>query len=195
MTAGNPATNRTNARKARAGRLVLGYPFALIATAALANHLLLGVGPAVVALPSHGTVLALGLCGVLLLVNHTWLMTSTELTRLKHDLSATPEERRDRGPALADITPIAREALERRHNAHRNTTENIVHFAILALPFALISPSVPAAFAWIAGFGAARLGYTYCYLSANTAGRGVFMSLGLLALYGMAEYNVAGLLS
>ena len=179
-------------RKVRIRRLVLGYPLALIAAATLANYLLLGVAPLTVALPSPAVITALAICGTLLLLNHTWLMTSTELTRLNHDLSATPEEWRNSGRSRANASRQGEEELERRHNAHRNTTENVVYFAILALPFAFASPPPLTALVWIISFGAARLGYTYCYLTANTAGRGVFMSASLLALYGMAGYLVLG---
>ena len=78
--------------------------------------------------------------------------------------------------------------LERRHNAHRNTTENVVYFIILALVFVIVSPPTIATQVWIIGFAVARLGYTYSYLAGRDNVRGLFMSLSLLAMYGMASY-------
>jgi uncharacterized MAPEG superfamily protein len=85
--------------------------------------------------------------------------------------------------------------LERRHNAHRNTTENTVYFAILSAVICFASPAVMAAQIWLMTFPLARLGYTYIYLSGKVALRGVFMSLSLLVIFGMATYLVMGLLS
>lgn len=87
-----------------------------------------------------------------------------------------------------------RQELERRHNAHRNTTENTVYFILLAFIFSLISPSPLAAQIWLIGFAGARLGYTFSYLSAMSGARGVFMSLSLLCIYGLASYLVMSLL-
>ena len=72
--------------------------------------------------------------------------------------------------------------LERRHNTHRNTTENTIYFTLLALVFVLVSPTTVAAQAWIVGFAVARLGYTYSYLAGKDDVRGLFMSLSLLAV-------------
>lgn len=100
-------------------------------------------------------------------------MTSTELTRLRFDLSATPEERAARGRDGMDATRLASEELERRHNAHRNTTENVVYFLCPALLLAFTSPSSLVVGVWSIGFALARLGYTYTYLAARTGARGL----------------------
>ena len=84
--------------------------------------------------------------------------------------------------------------LERRHNAHRNTTENTIYFIFLALVFVLVSPTTVAAQTWIVGFAVARLGYTYSYLAGKDSARGLFMTLSLLAMYGIASYLVISLL-
>ena len=76
---------------------------------------------------------------LLLVINHTVLMTTTELTRLKYDLKATPEEWAASDHNRADITAEAETELERQHNAHRNATENTVYFAMLAITLGLIS--------------------------------------------------------
>ena len=85
--------------------------------------------------------------------------------------------------------------LERRHNTHRNTTENTIYFILLAMVFVLVSPTNIAAQAWIVGFADARLGYTYSYLSGKDNARGLFMTLSLLAMYGMASYLVMSLVA
>ena len=84
--------------------------------------------------------------------------------------------------------------LERRHNAHRNTTENTIYFILLVMIFALASPTTVAAHAWIVGYAVARLGYTYSYLAGKDGARGLFMSLSLLAMYGIASYLVMSLI-
>jgi len=140
------------------------------------------------ALPSQQTLAVLVAAAALLLINHSWLMTSTELTRSRYGLFATPEEwaaaEKDRSGASAQ----GLQELERRHNAHRNTTENTVYFVFLAVPMAMISPSYPAFVVWVCGFGVARLGYTCSYLTGRDGLRGLFMSGGLLSLYGMVGY-------
>ncbi len=78
--------------------------------------------------------------------------------------------------------------LERRHNTHRNTTENTIYFILLALVFVFVSPTTVAAQAWIIGFAIARLGYTYSYLAGKDNVRGLFMSLSLLSKYGIVSY-------
>ncbi len=174
----------------RATLLVKIYPFALIAISALIDVLVFGIQPFVIALPSPEIINALIIAAVLLMVNHSWLMTVTELTRGKFGLATTPEEWEAKGGRPQSIEQDARDALERRHNAHRNTTENAVYFVLLAAVIAIVSPAALMAQVWIVGFAVARLGYTYSYLSAQTGLRGMFMSLTLLSLYGMASYLV-----
>ena len=175
-------------RKRKFQRIILLYPVALIGIALAVNLLIWGVEPILVALPSKDIVIALAVAGVLLLANHTWLMTSTELVRLDHDMQATPEEWEARGAKPEDVAKEGWRELERRHNAHRNATENSVIFIALAAVFALVSPPVLAAQLWLIGFATSRLGYSYCYLRGLPDLRGLFMSLGLISLYGMASY-------
>jgi uncharacterized MAPEG superfamily protein len=157
------------------------------------NWFAFGIDPAVTSLPSAGVLSALVVSAILLVVNHTWLMTSTELTRLKYGLKATPEEWVASETRREDISKEGWRELERRHNAHRNATENSVYFVILAMIFSVVSPTVTAAQAWIIGFAVARLGYTFSYLSGWDDIRGVFMSLSLIAMYGMVSYLLISL--
>lgn len=181
-----------SAGKARIAAMIIGYQPALLLVALAVTVGVLGVTPVAPALPSTAVLGALGTAAVLLLANHIWLMTATELTRLKHDLSATPEEREAAGRTGTAIPPTAQEALDRCHNAHRNTTENAVYFVMLAGLAALITPTPIAMWLWCAGFGLARLGYSFAYLTARTGLRGLFMSLGLICLYGLACTIVLG---
>jgi len=175
-------------RKTRYTKIIVAYPFALIAISVLANVLLFGVTPAVVALPTFSLVAALVASAILLLVNHTWLMTSTELTRLNYDMHATPEEWAASGHLQSDVSAEGARELERRHNAHRNATENTVHFAFLALLVGGVSPVTLAAQVWTIGFAVGRLGHSFCYLTGRDGARGAFMSVSLISLYGLASY-------
>ncbi len=172
--------------------IIVGYPFALIAIAMALNGLWFGIEPLVPSLPAGRVLLALVVSAGLLLANHTWLMTSTELTRLRHKTFATPEEWAASGTRPSDMPDIARAEVDRRHNAHRNATENTVFFAILAGIMAIVSPSAIAAQIWLIGFGVARLGYSFAYLRGKDDLRGIFMSASLICLYGMAGYLLIG---
>ncbi|MCR9141646.1 MAG: MAPEG family protein [bacterium] len=177
-----------NQKQARVKKIVIAYPFVLATAVAALNYFIFGVAPLTFAPPAAAVIGAIVFAFALLLINHSWLMTSTELIRLRYDLRATPEEWRESGldPARASAQGLAE--LQRRHNAHRNTTENVVYFLPLALLFAFVSPPFAASLAWIVGFGVARLGYTYAYFAANTSLRGAFMTLSLLCNFGLASY-------
>ncbi len=174
-------------RVRRVRRIIIAYPFALIAAAVLLNWLL-GIMPAVPALPSKSLLIALTLSAVMLLANHVWLMTSTELTRLKFGLQATPEEWTKAGKLETDADPIGVREVKRHHDAHSNASENTLYFAVLAPAMMLISPTESLAFIWMIGFAVGRLGHAYSYLSGKDGLRGIFMSVSLVSLFGMASY-------
>jgi len=161
------------------------YPFALILVS-FALTVSLGIEPYVITLPSPEGMQAALISIVLLLINHTWLMTATELTRGKFKLQATPEEWAEKGQTADDASKEGLQELTRHHNAHRNTTENTLYFVLLATLFLLTSPSVHALYVLLVGFSVARLGYTYSYLVGNTNLHGIFMSLTLIATYSLA---------
>ncbi len=175
-------------RKQRITAIIIAYPLGLLLIGALVNAFVFGINPPVAALPSPAAIASLVIAAAVLVINHAWLMTSTELTRLRFNLHATPEEWAASGRRPQDAPEDGVRELERRHAAHRNTTENTVYFTLLAFVFVLVSPPTLAMQIWIIGFAAARLGYTYCYLSARDGARGLFMSLSLLAMFGMASY-------
>lgn len=192
---GRPVPNiEQEERKRRLRLVVIFYPFALTLIALAANVFLLGIAPLAMALPSQEVLAVLAASAVLLLVNHSWLMTQTELTRSRYDLYATPEEWQAARKESAKASAEGIAEVGRCQNAHRNTTENAVYFVFLAGLMAFVTPSFPAVVAWIGGFGLARLGYSYAYLSGRSGLRGAFMSLGLLSLYGLASYLVLALL-
>ncbi|NOX82478.1 MAG: MAPEG family protein [Alphaproteobacteria bacterium] len=175
--------------------IIIAYPFVVLLIGVGLNLFVFGVSPLALALPSDASVSALVIASVLLAINHTWLMTTTELTRVRYKLHATPEEWAASGTNRQDAQSEGLVELERRHNAHRNTTENVVYFIFLAFIFALVSPTTLAAQVWIIGFAVARLGYTYSYLAGKDGARGLFMSLSLLAMYAMASYLVISLVA
>ena len=180
-------------RRRRFRLIILVYPFALVAIGLVVNVVVFGVGPLAISLPSPDLVTTLVVSFILLAANHTWLMTSTELTRLKYDLHATPEEWRAKGLDPNSASEEGRRELERRHNAHRNATENMVLFIPAALLLSIITPTPLAAQVWIVGFAVGRLGHTYAYLSGRDGLRGLFMSLSLLSLYGCLTYLAVSL--
>lgn len=170
--------------------IVVLYPVVLCLVSVAVNTLVFGVEPMRVALPSPECIRALVIAAVLLTINHTWLMTATELTRGRFKLFATPEEWAASGTNAEDASVEGVRELDRHHNAHRNATENTTCFVLLAVAFAFTSPSPLAAYAWIVGFAVARIGHAHGYLSRRDGIRGLFMTLGLVAMYGLASHIV-----
>ncbi len=190
----NNNTDEKN-RQRRTMAIVKAYPLGVLLLGVVLNLFVFGVKPFVVALPSAECIRALVIAAVLLAINHTWIMTTTELTRVRFKMYATPEEWAASGTSRQDAPEEGLRELERRHNTHRNTTENTIYFILLAVVFALVSPTTVAAQAWIVGFAVARLGYTYSSLVGKDGARGLFMSLSLLAMYGIASYLVMSLVA
>ncbi len=175
--------------------IVKVYPLGVLAIGVVLNLFVFGVNSVAVALPSTVSIRALIIAAVLLVINHTWLMTTTELTRLRFKMYSTPEEWAASGTSRHDAPDEGLRELERRHNTHRNTTENTIYFILLVLVFVSVSPTTLAAQTWIVGYAVARLGYTYSYLAGNDKARGAFMSFSLLAMYGVASYLVMSLVA
>lgn len=180
-------------RKRKFARIILAYPIALIAIAVTLNLLVFDVEPISVALPSRTIVTALIVGALLLVVNHSWLMTSTELTRLRFEMHATPEEWAASGHQRNGVSDQGWQELERRKNAHANATENTVHFVLLASLVAIVTPVTGTAVIWILGFPVGRVGHAWAYLAGKDNLRGLFMSLSLVSLYGLASYLAVGL--
>ena len=168
--------------------IVKAYPLGVLLVSVVLNLLVFGVTPYSLALPSTASIFALVIAAVLLTINHTWLMTTTELTRVLFEMYTTPEEWAASGTKQQDAPEEGLRELDRRHNAHRNTTENTIYFIFLAGIMVFVSPTPLAAQVWIIGFAVARLGYTYSYLAGKDSARALFMSLSLLAMYGIASY-------
>jgi uncharacterized MAPEG superfamily protein len=167
-------TNQEINRNRRTMALVKAYPFGLLLIATILNVFMFGVTPPTIAAPSTGSTGALAIAAVLLVINPTWLMTTTELTRVRFDMYSTPEEWTAAGKSQQDAPEEGLRELERCHNAHRNTTENTVYFVLIVLVFAFVSPPAAVAQVWIVGFPVARLGYTYSYLAGKSNARGFF---------------------
>jgi len=173
--------------------IVVVYPFAILIVGIALNIFAFGVNPFTVAFPSNDVITALVIAAVLLIINHTWLMTTTELTRVRFKMYSTPEEWAASGTNSEDAPEEGIRELKRHHDTHLNTTENIGYYILLALLFVFASPPDIAAQVWLVGFAAARLGYTYSFLSGKDNARGLFMTLSLLPMFGMASYLVISL--
>lgn len=186
-----PSDERTTLTRVR--RIIIAYPLGVL-TMSLALNALLGVETYAPSLPSPGVVAALVISAALLLLNHTWLMTATELVRLRFRLQTTPEQWEARGEDPKQASPRGVIELARHHGAHRNATENTTYFVLLSLLFVFGSPAALAAQLWLVSFGVARLGHAYGYLRGNDGVRGLFMTLTLLSLYGLASHLVWSLL-
>lgn len=172
---------------------IIVYPFAILIIGILLNILAFGVNPFIATFPSDELVVALVIATVLLLINHTWLMTATELTRARFKMYSTPEEWEASGLRAEDASSKGICELKRHHDTHLNTTENIVYFILLAGLLIFASPPSITAQVWIVGFAIARLCYTYSYLSGKDNVRGLFMTLSLLPMFSMASYLVTSL--
>lgn len=174
--------------------IITAYPVVLIAISLIANLFIFDIVRPVIALPAQEIVRAMVIASILLVINHSWLMTSTELTRLRYRMYATPEEWADNGRRKDEVAEQGWTELERHHNAHRNATENTVYFASLAAVLAIVSPPILLAEIWLIGFAIARLGYTFGALRPMAGIRQLSMSLSLLALYGISSYLALSLL-
>jgi len=181
------SNNELDKKQRRITGIVLIYPFAILVVGLLLNIFVLGINPYIVSLPSNESILTLIIAVALLVINHTWLMTSTELVRVRFKMYSTPEEWAVSGTSEKDAPELGVKELKRRHDAHNNTTENVIYFVPLSLIFSISSPTVIAVQLWIIGFAIARLGFTYCYLSGKDGMRGLFMTLALLAMYGLVS--------
>ena len=177
-----------NTKPNKARMIIIAYPFVLLFLSSLINYLVLEIGTFEVTLPSNSQLGAMIVAGVLLVINHSILMTTTELTRVKFGMFATPEEWKESGKSRQDVTEMGIQELERHHNAHRNSTENSCYFLALAIPFLLVSAPLLTTYIWLLGFSLSRLGHTFAYLHGLDNLRGVFMSTGLISMYGVVSY-------
>ncbi len=173
--------------------IVLVYPFAILIVGIVLNIFVFEVNTYIVAFPSIELITAFIIAAVLLIINHAWLMTATELTRVRFKMYSTPEEWAASGTNSEDAPEEGVRELKRHHDTHLNTTENIVYYILLVVLFVFASPPNIAAQVWIVGFAAARLGYTYSFLSGKDNARGLFMTFSLLPMFGMASYLVISL--
>lgn len=167
--------------------IVKVYPFAVLILA-IGLNIAFGIKPVEVTIPSQAIITLLACAAILLVINHSWIMTVTELTRNRFNIFASPEERITSGHTKAQTTEKGQAEIERCLNTHRNTTENVVYYMLLVFVFSLVSPNSLSAWVWILMFPIARLGYTFSYFIGNDNTRGVFMSLSLLSVYAMASY-------
>lgn len=183
----NVTTDLDN-RQRRTMLIIIAYPIVVALIALILNLVVFGVAPYTPTMPSIEGAYVMVVTAILLTVNHSWVMTATELTRVRFRMYATPEEWAASGTSKESVSTQGADELERTHNAHRNTTENTVCFAILCSIFIFSSPTFLALIVWLIGYALARLGYTLSYLTGNDNARGICMTLSLLSMYGMATY-------
>ncbi len=173
--------------------IIKAYPFAVFLIAMALNYSL-GIEPFYLSIPSKEIFTLIACSAIGLVINHSWIMTVTELTRNRFKIYASPEEWVSSGLNRSEITEQGSFEIDRCLNTHRNTTENVVYYILLVFVFSFASPSQLAVWAWVLTFPLARIGYTYSYFTGRDNTRGIFMTLTLLSLYGMAGYLAASLI-
>lgn len=173
---------------------IVGYP---IVVALIALALSFFALPSLVAgsgWPENTVLVAFALATGLLIVNHIWIITATELARLRHGIYVVPEEIPSEKKAAYAPSAEGQADVARCHNIHRNTTENVVYFFPLAIAVWIAAPQLTESAIWMVTFAVARLGYTFSYLRANTALRSVCMTANLLAVFGLF-FQLVGVLA
>eukprot|EP01084_Bolivina_argentea_P314976 545614_1 len=176
----NRSQNRT--------KIIIIFYQLVIAVIGIILNIIFGINKFQVELPNEEILRDIVIGAILLVINHSWIMNSTELTRNQYNLHATPEEFEKNGKDANNASKEGLNEVQRRHNIHRNTTENTIYYILLVIIFALTSPPRVAYHIWTLLFPISRLGYTTAYMYKKTDIRGIFMSLSLLSLYGMAAY-------
>ena len=115
--------------------IVIFYPVVLAVVAMAINLLSFSNISLELSLPSVSLTKIYVITAALMLINHLWVMTTTEIVRTRYRIWATPEEWDKAGDDPGAIDHIGRRELQRQHNAHRNSTENSVIFLFIAIPF------------------------------------------------------------
>lgn len=187
MTSENPEQKAKNS-----GWIIKLYPIVLVLFSIMINSIF-WQSPIVVELPTIEIIQILSISAALLVFNHSWIMTATELTRFRFNIFASPEEWKSSGKSKTSISEASQFEIDRHLNTHRNTTENLVYYLFLAMIFSFTSPEFLSASMWLLMFPLARLGYTYCYFRGKDNLRGIFMSLALLSIYGLVSYLIINL--
>lgn len=182
------ADSKEITKQQTAMKIVVAYPFVILLVAVTLNVFVFDVNRFVMSVPSMEYIRALVIASILLIVNHTWLMTTTELTRARFKMFSTPEEWAASGRTPEEAPEEGIRELKRHHDTHLNNTENIVYYTLLCLAFVFVSPPIVVAEILIIGYAVSRLGYTYSFLSGKDGARGLFMTLSLLAMYSIASY-------
>lgn len=175
-------------------KVVIIYPLALLVIVTIINYFLLEQQAVRISLPPVYALTIASFTGILLIINHSIIMTVTEIVRTRHRIHATVEEYQASGDHRDQVNQEGWLALERCHGTHRNCTENTVYFACLSTLFLFTNPGLVASCLWLGSFGLARLGHAFGYLRGRTGIRGLFMTLSLLSIYGLSVYLLMGLL-
>jgi len=100
------SNNGLSKKQRRIMGVVVIYPFGILLVTVALNFFAFGVNPYVVSLPSIEGIHALVIAAVLLVINHTWIMTSTELVRVRFKMYSTPEEWAASGTNERDVPEL-----------------------------------------------------------------------------------------
>lgn len=178
---------------------IVGYPIVVAGVALLINRYALPAAVQNALWPEQMLLLAFAFSTGLLWLNHCWIMTATELARLKHGIYVVPEEVPPAEQATYAPSPDGMADVGRCQNIHRNTTENSVYFFPLAIGLLLVpvldKTEVGGAAFWFGAYALARLGYTFAYLRAKTGLRSLCMTVTLLANFGLLFQLIGALVS
>eukprot|EP01083_Nonionella_stella_P109081 317694_1 len=172
--------------------IVTIYPFVILVIGVMVVHVLsiifgIDINAFEVQLPSEAMLRDVVISAVLLTINHSWIMTSTELTRLKYGLCATSEECEKQGKDPDHASKEGLREVKRRHNIHRNTTElkyDLLRVIGHCFCVCITLKNCISCLDFIVSN--CPTGYTTAYILKNTDVRGFCMTLSLLSMYGMA---------
>ena len=93
-----------DSRRQGVSKIVIAYPFGVLAIALAINLLCFEISGFEASIPGQLSLSAFALAAIVFCLNHSWLMTATELTRVRYHMYATPEEWKANGTSIDDIS-------------------------------------------------------------------------------------------
>jgi len=132
---------KTEAARINSYWIIKVYPFGMLVFAIVLNFIF-GIDSIQISNPSRELLGVISFAAIILVINHSWIMTVTELTRNRYKIFASPEERILSGYDKLDVTRKGSFEIERCLNTHRNTTENIVYYILFLFCFLCITQPI-----------------------------------------------------